>query len=77
MNKLIGIVKNGKVELMSECSLPEGTKLLVTLLEDEQMEDDNDWNNISLEGLSNAYSEDEPEYDLKDIQEINPEYEIV
>lgn len=75
MNKLIGIVKNGKVELMSDCPLPEGTKLLVTPFEDEQMEDDNEWTNISLEGLNNAYGEDEPEYDLKDIKEVNPEYE--
>jgi hypothetical protein len=77
MNKLIGIVKNGKVELISNCSLPEGTKLLVTPLEDEQIEDDNEWTNISLEGLNNTYGEDEPEYDLKDIQEVNPEYERV
>jgi hypothetical protein len=68
MNKLIGIVKNGKVELISDCSLPEGTKLLVTPLEDEQMEEDNDWTNISLEGLNSAYGEDEPEYDFNSYQ---------
>ena len=67
MNKLIGIVKNGKVELISDCSLPEGTKLLVTPLED-----DNNWSNISLEGLNNAYGENEPEYNLKEIKEFNP-----
>ena len=69
MNKLIGIVKNGKVELISDCSLPEGTKLLVT-----PFEDDNNWSNISLEGLNNAYGENEPEYNLKEIKEFNPEY---
>ncbi len=69
MNKLIGIVKNGKVELINDYPLPEGTKLLVT-----PFEDDNNWSNISLEGLNNAYGENEPEYNLKEIKEFNPEY---
>jgi hypothetical protein len=34
-----------------------------------------DWYALSLQGLSRAYSDDEPEYELSQIKEFNPSYE--
>ena len=35
LNTLRGIIRDGKVELLEHVSLPDGTKVLVTLLSDE------------------------------------------
>jgi hypothetical protein len=34
-----------------------------------------DWYALSSQGLSRAYGDDEPDYDLSQIKEFNPNYE--
>lgn len=76
MTQSIGIVKNGQIKLLNNSfSFPEGTKLLLTPLDQEKERDENNWNNLALEGLNNAYDNDEPEYGLDKIKEFNIEYE--
>jgi hypothetical protein len=58
--------------------LPEGTQIIVTLdapLEISKDAESADWYALSLQGLNRAYSDDEPEYDLSQIKEFNPDYE--
>jgi hypothetical protein len=47
-------------------------KLLILLQENEQ----NEWYQFSANGLSTAYSEDEPTYTLNMLKEPNPDYEL-
>jgi len=44
---------------------------LLILFEEES---ENDFYNLSAEGLSKAYSIDEPEYELSLVKEPNPDY---
>ncbi|WP_017292862.1 type II toxin-antitoxin system Phd/YefM family antitoxin [Geminocystis herdmanii] len=37
--------------------------------------EENDWHNLALMNLNNAYDEDEVEYSLEEIKEFNTEYE--
>ncbi len=64
---------DGKGELKID-NLPsiknQNVKLLILIEENEQ----NDWHQFSVNGLSTAYSEDEPEYTLNLIKESNPDY---
>jgi hypothetical protein len=58
--------------------LPEGTQIIVTLdapLEISKDEESAEWYALSLQGLNRAYSDDEPEYNLSQIKEFNPDYE--
>jgi len=36
---------------------------------------DDDWHNLSLNGLVRAYSDEEPEYTMNMVKEENPDYE--
>jgi hypothetical protein len=58
--------------------LPEGTQIIVTLdapAESVKDTESAEWYALSLQGLNRAYSDDEPEYDLSQIKEFNPDYE--
>jgi predicted DNA-binding antitoxin AbrB/MazE fold protein len=76
--QLLAIVKNGKIEPLEPINFPEGTQLVVTVssspetLKDTESED---WYALSLQGLSRAYGDDEPDYELSQIKEFNPSYE--
>lgn len=73
---VVGVIKNGKIELLEPLNLPEGTKLLITLLSAENcLEKPQEWTNISLQGLERAYGKDEPEYTNDLIKEFNSTYE--
>ena len=50
-------------------------KLIVTILPKEQSDEREDWLLLSRKGLESAYGEDEVEYSLGLIKEINPDYE--
>ncbi len=52
------------------------TKLIVTILSemDPDIEHEN-WLNLAQQTLNNAYGDDEPEYSLDSIKEVNPYYE--
>lgn len=70
--QLLAIVKDGKIQTVDSIDLPEGTELLVTI------EDDLDvlnWSNLSLNNLNRGYADDEPEYDISQVKELNPGYE--
>ena len=55
-------------------SLDPEAKLLVTVLPKEGAEEA-DWRRLSLQNFAAAYGEDEPEYSLDLVKEVNPEYE--
>ena len=58
--------------------LPEGTQIIVTLdapAESVRDPESAEWYALSLQGLNRAYSDDEPEYDLSQVKEFNPDYE--
>jgi hypothetical protein len=58
--------------------LPEGTQIIVTLdapAESVRDAESAEWYALSLQGLNRAYSDDEPEYDLSQVKEFNPDYE--
>ena len=69
---VLAIVKNGKIEPINPIDLPEGIRLLLLPNpSNEALE----WSGVSLAGLSHAYSNDEPDYDLTHLKELNPLYE--
>lgn len=75
-NTFLAVIKNSKIVLIDSVILPEGTKLLVTPIPDNSISNlSEDWNNISLQGLENTYDENEPEYSIESIKELNPDYE--
>jgi hypothetical protein len=69
---VLAIVKNGKIEPINPIDLPEGTRLL--LLPHPSIEA-LEWSGLSVIGLSHAYGDDEPDYDLTHLKELNPLYE--
>ena len=76
--QLLVTIRDGKLEPSEPIDLPEGTQIIVTLdAPAESIEDSEsaEWYALSLQGLSRAYSDDEPEYDLSQIKEFNPDYE--
>lgn len=55
--------------------LETNAELLVTVLPKAPDEERENWARLSLESLARAYSDNEPDYPLPLIKEINPEYE--
>lgn len=70
--QLLAIVKDGKIQTVDSIDLPEGTELLVTIENDLDVLD---WSNLSLNNLNRGYADDEPEYDISQVKELNPGYE--
>ena len=67
--QMLAIVKDGKIQTLDSIDLPEGTELVVTLDCDiEAM----DLSSLSLNGLSRAYADDEPDYQISQLKELNP-----
>lgn len=68
-----------KIVLDEPIKLKPNTRLFVTVLPDHEQEDAQKereaWSRLSLNGLDNAYSKDEPEYSLDLIKKPNPDYE--
>lgn len=60
---------DGKVICLDEpFELPEGARLLVTVLEAAHGDGERaGWIDLSLRGLSRAYGESEPEYSIADV----------
>jgi len=54
--------------------LKPNMRLMVTVLGEETDERD-EWRILAKQSLARAYSDDEPEYSLDSIKEVNPEYE--
>lgn len=53
--------------------LKPNTSLVVTVLPEDD-EERADWLRLSLHGLAAAYGNDEPEYTIDMVKEMNPEY---
>jgi predicted DNA-binding antitoxin AbrB/MazE fold protein len=73
--QLLAIIKNGKIEPLEPINFPEGTQLVVTMNSSSETTESEDWYALSLRGLSRAYGDDEPDYELSQIKEFNPNYE--
>ena len=76
--QLLVTIRDGKLEPSEPIDLPEGTQIIVTLdapIESVEDPESAEWYALSLQGLNRAYSDDEPEYDLSQIKEFNPDYE--
>jgi hypothetical protein len=69
---MLAVVKNGRIEPMQPIDLPEGTSLIIM---PNPSPETLEWSGLSLAGLANAYSDDEPEYDVTQLKELNPLYE--
>ena len=54
--------------------LEPNTPLTVIVLPEDDQERE-DWYRLSAQGLAHAYGDDEPEYTLADIKELNPHYQ--
>jgi predicted DNA-binding antitoxin AbrB/MazE fold protein len=73
--QLLATIRDGKIEPSQPIDLPEGTEIIVTIDSRSENEKDEEWYALSLQGLNRAYSDDEPEYELYQIKEFNPDYE--
>lgn len=63
-----------EIKSMSEQQLTEILQLIL-LMKDTEIETRDNWYNLSMQGLNEAYGENEPEYTLDNIKELNPNYE--
>jgi hypothetical protein len=70
--QLLAIVKDGKIQTVDPIDLPEGTELIVTIEDNLEAVA---WSNLSLNSLNRAYADDEPEYEISQLKEVNPRYE--
>lgn len=67
---------NGTHVILDESySLEPNTKLLVTVLSDDESAEREDWLQFSSGRLDEAFGDDEPEYTFADLIEENPSYE--
>jgi hypothetical protein len=55
--------------------LEPNVELIVTVLPKSSDEEREDWTRLALESLAQAYGDDEPDYSLDLIKEVNPAYE--
>ena len=75
MNPAIFAHFNGDTFVLDEpFELKPNMRLIVTVLNEENDERE-DWRILAKQSLARAYSDDEPEYSLDSIIEVNPEYE--
>jgi predicted DNA-binding antitoxin AbrB/MazE fold protein len=65
-NTLLAIVKDGKIEPLSPLNIPEGTQISITIEDNLEMGEwtEAEWMAFSQQGLSGAYSDDEPAYEI-------------
>ncbi len=62
-----------QITLDEPFEIPSNAKLLVTVLETPDLERD-EWTGFSLRNFARAYSDNEPEYPVSALKEVNPEY---
>jgi hypothetical protein len=64
---------DGKQILLDEpFELKPNTKLIITVLSENE---DGDWLALGKKAFAHAYDDEEPEYPLEKIKNLNPEYE--
>ncbi len=54
--------------------LAPNTQVLITILSAEDEEDRADWARLGRQNLAAAYGDDEPEYTIDMVKEVNPDY---
>jgi hypothetical protein len=59
---LSGHVEDNTIRLDEPFSLPPDARLLITVLPANASESESDWARLSLQGLTAAYGDDEPDY---------------
>jgi len=65
-----------KIVLDEPYELEPDTRLIVTVLPRNQIDPEHeDWLELSKWGLARAYGDDEPEYTIDMVKELNPEYQ--
>jgi hypothetical protein len=72
MLEIYGHYDGTQVLLDEPCELKPNTKVIITVIEDDENED---WYLLGKKSLARAYADDEPEIPLNKIKEFNPEYE--
>jgi hypothetical protein len=68
-------IDNGQIVLDEPFEFAPDAKLIITVLPESWDEEKEDWAKLSLDSLSQAYGDDEPEYPFHLIKEANPDYE--
>ncbi len=61
-----------QIVLDTPYDIAPGTRLLVTIFENDEERDD--WLRLSAQNLARAYGDDEPEYTIDMVKEVNPDY---
>ena len=64
-NTALGIVKDGKIETLERIALPEGKRVLVTILPDDDMF----WQEASVESLERIWNNDEDDVYVRHLGE--------
>jgi hypothetical protein len=64
-----------QIRLDSPVILPRDAKLIVTVVTDEDQAERLEWTRHSIQHLAAVYDDDEPDYKLSELKEINPDYE--
>ena len=72
MLEIRGHFDGTQVLLDEPCELKPDTKVIITVVEDDE---DADWYLLGKQSLARAYADDEPEISLDRIKEFNPDYE--
>ncbi len=72
MLEIYGHYDGTQVLLDEPCELEPNTKVIITVVEDDE---NADWYLLGKKNLARAYADDEPEISLDKIKEFNPEYE--
>jgi hypothetical protein len=73
---LDAVYEAGTIRLIGQPSpsLAEGQRVKVMVENEPDTEERESWLRLRLESLARAYGDDEPEYLLDDLKEVNPHY---
>lgn len=70
-----GQFNDGVIHPDEKLDLPANTRVLVTVLPAVNADEEREmWSRLSLSALSGAYGQDEPNYPLSQLKEVNPSY---
>ena len=66
---------NGSVVLLEPVHLEKKSRAILTIIDFDDTNERQEWRRYSAANLERAYGEDEPDYTLADLKEVNPDYE--
>ncbi len=64
-----------RIQLDEPFEMEPDTRLMVTVLPKQQDDERRDWQLLSQQGLQGAYEDEEPDYSLALLKEVNPDYD--